>query len=117
MCIYHFYFAEIALNQNSLFVFRARTMTRFDGFENIGRLVGTALSPIILMNLGKFACFGLQVGCVFLGILYIVLFLPKISPKDEDLENCKLQQDSTALHSELKKENSAIRLPTNAFKK
>ena len=75
-------------------------MTRFDGFENIGRLVGTALSPIILMNLGKFACFGLQVGCVFLGALYIALFLPQISPKNE---NSKPQQEGTFLHSGLQR--------------
>ena len=60
-------------------------MTRFDGFENIGLLIGTALSPVIIMYLGKFACFILQVGCVFLGILYIALFLPQISSKNENL--------------------------------
>ena len=60
---------------------RARTMTRFDGFENIGLLVGTALSPVILMNIGRIAIFGLQLGCVFLGAVYIALFLPQISPK------------------------------------
>ena len=64
---------------------RARTMTRFDGFENIGLLIGTALSPVIIMYLGKFACFILQVGCVFLGTLYIALFLPQISSKNENL--------------------------------
>ena len=58
---------------------RARTMTRFDGFENIGLLVGTALSPVILMNIGRIAIFGLQLGCVFLGTIYISLFLPQIS--------------------------------------
>ena len=71
-------------------------MTRFDGFENIGLLVGTALSPVILMKLGRFACFGLQVGFVFLGALYIALFLPQISPKNE---NSKPQQEGTSLHS------------------
>ena len=80
-------------------------MTRFDGFENIGRLVGTALSPIILMNLGKFACFGLQVGCVFLGALYIALFLPPVSPR---CKNSKLQQEGTSLDCKLKKGNSVI---------
>ena len=83
-------------------------MTRFDGFENIGLLVGTALSPIILMNLGKFACFGLQVGFVFLGALYIALFLPQTSPKNENLENFKPQQEGTSLQSRLKRENSAM---------
>ena len=81
-------------------------MTRFDGFENIGLLVGTALSPVIITYLGKFACFILQVGCVFLGALYIALFLPKTSPKNENLV---AKQDGTSLHSGLKKgENSAI---------
>ena len=79
-----------------MFKIRARTMTRFDGFENIGLLVGTALSPVILMKLGRFACFGLQVGFVFLGALYIALFLPQISPKNENLENSKLQQEGTS---------------------
>ena len=60
-------------------------MTRFDGFGSIGHLVGTALSPVIIMYLGKFACFILQVGCVFLGALYIALFLPQISSKNENL--------------------------------
>ena len=69
----------------SPFEIRARTMTRFDGFGSIGHLVGTALSPVIIMYLGKFACFILQVGCVFLGALYIALFLPKISSKNENL--------------------------------
>ena len=75
---------------------RARTMTRFDGFENIGLLVGTALSPVILMNIGRIAIFGSQLGCVFLGTIYIALFLPQISPKNENLENPKLQQEGTS---------------------
>ena len=40
---------------------------------------------MIIMYLGKFACFILQVGCVFLGALYIALFLPQISSKNENL--------------------------------
>ena len=43
--------------------------------------LGMILSPIILDNVGRFGNYGLQVGCNFAAIVYIIIFIPQTKSK------------------------------------
>ncbi len=39
---------------------RAHVLARFDGVESVGRIVGTALSPVIFDALGYYGSYGIR---------------------------------------------------------
>ena len=55
---------------------RAQTLTRFDGMEKVGSLIGIILSPIVFLKLGRYGNFGLATLSVGLSILYTCIFIP-----------------------------------------
>ena len=64
----------------------------FDGTDVLALVVGTVLSPIIKNSLGRYANYGLKVGCSALSLLYII-FLVKEPPKNVEDMNKKQEKD------------------------
>ena len=67
---------------------RASTLARIDGFEVIGKISGTLLSPIILKKLNARFNYGFKLISMFLAIIYVILRV-KGPPKSNKLNRTK----------------------------
>ena len=76
---------------------RATTLARFDGFELIGRISGSLVSPIIANKVDRYANFSLKLGCDFIVVLYLI-FVIKDTPTIIDPKN----QGKTSIGEKLK---------------
>jgi MFS family permease len=68
---------------------RASVLARFDGTENIGKIVGTILSPIILTYMGRYGNYGFKAGFTLLSIIYIIMFVKETPKEKESLNSAK----------------------------
>ena len=49
---------------------RAMRLSIFDGTDMIASIVGALLAPIIKVNFGLYACYGVKLGVSFLSLIY-----------------------------------------------
>ena len=66
---------------------RATVLARYDGFEVIGMLIGTVLSPIVLVSIGAYGNYGIKAGSAFLAFLYILVVIPHSPAKRQSTKN------------------------------
>ena len=52
---------------------RASTLARIDGFEVLGTISGTLLSPLVLDHLGAIYCYSFQLTCSLLVFIYVLM--------------------------------------------
>ena len=62
---------------------RATTVSRYQGFEILGIITGTFLSPIILKEWGAVANYSIRIGCSAL-VLFYTIFIIKEPERDQE---------------------------------
>ena len=74
---------------------RASTLARYDGFETIGCISGTLLSPIVLNNLSATASYSFRIGADFIALLYLLIFIKE--PANTKSRNTKVYRSKIQL--------------------
>ena len=68
---------------------RATRLARLDGIERVGLLIGIALSPILLDNIGIYANFAISVLCSGGALAYMTFVVKEpITSKDQEFLVC-----------------------------
>ena len=73
---------------------RAHRLARLDGVELLGASFGIFLSPIILENLGSFACYGISTGTFLVAIVQCHFFVKE--PNEPKTEEEKVENKSSS---------------------
>ena len=54
---------------------RASTITRYGGFEVLGVILGTFLSPILLQEFSALTNYSIKIACTFIALIYVIFFV------------------------------------------
>ena len=69
---------------------RATRLGIFDGTDMLASVLGAVLAPIIKLNFGLNACYGLKCALSFMSVIYVIFYTKEPTEKSQEPIGCAI---------------------------